>query len=84
MIEAGQAYFIQHCDLPECDLGTFEYVCPKCEKYIIDYEIWWKEDNIWKGEEVNFQCPECGELLTVEWGKNNNQYNVKKCLFTLT
>lgn len=77
-MESGEAYFINHCDLPECDLGTFEYKCPECKKYVIDYEIWWKQDEIWDGKKLNFKCPECGEELIVEWNTEDLEYKVSK------
>jgi predicted RNA-binding Zn-ribbon protein involved in translation (DUF1610 family) len=77
MMEKGEAYFIGHCDLPDCDLGTFEYVCPECGKYVIDYENWWEEDKIYRGITVSFKCPECGEELIVEWNKHNHEFRVK-------
>lgn len=76
-MKVGEAHFIQHCDFPSCDLGTFEYVCPGCLKHIVDYEIWWDEDDIWKGKKISFKCPECGEELFVEWDMENFEYKVK-------
>ena len=78
MIELGEAYFIQHCDEVGCDLGTFEYRCPKCGICHVDYEIWWEEDNIWKGKKVSFPCPSCGNVLVVEYDKNNHGFIVKQ------
>ncbi|MFA5152765.1 MAG: hypothetical protein WC554_09415 [Clostridia bacterium] len=72
-----EAYFIQHCDFPGCDLGTFEYTCPECGKYVIDYEIWWEENEIWKGKKVHFKCHECRKELFVEWNKKEFKYQVK-------
>lgn len=76
-MEPGEAYFFEHCDEPGCDLGTFEYVCPECKGFTIDYEVWWKEDDIWKGEVVKFKCEKCGAELTVEWDKENYCFVVK-------
>ena len=78
MIEPGEAYFIGHCDFEGCDLGTFEYKCPKCLKCVCDYEIWWKQDEIYEGKKISFKCPECGEELMVEWDKENHEFKVSK------
>ena len=79
-MEKGEAYFIEHCDLPNCDLGTFEYVCPECGRHVVDYEVWWKEDDIWKGEIVPFKCLMCGKELFVEWDKDELIFKVIKQL----
>jgi hypothetical protein len=60
-----QGYFITHCDNPECDLGSFYYKCPVCKKNNIDYDIWWKQDNILCGESYDIECEECHETLKV-------------------
>lgn len=78
MIEPGEAYFIGHCDNPGCDLGTFEYKCPTCLKYICDYEIWWQQDEIYYGRKISFKCSECEEVLIVEWDKENHEFKVSK------
>lgn len=77
MMKPGEAHFIEHCDEPGCDLGTFEYICPVCGKYNVDYEIWWEEDNIWRGNKFSFKCPVCEKDLTVEWDTENYEYKVK-------
>jgi len=74
----GEARFIGHCDEIECSLGTFEYKCPACFEYNVDYVLWFEEDEIWKGKEVCFNCPDCGEELVVEWEQENYQYIVRK------
>jgi predicted RNA-binding Zn-ribbon protein involved in translation (DUF1610 family) len=40
--------------------------------------LWFEEDEIWKGKEVCFNCPDCGEELVVEWEQENYQYIVRK------
>jgi len=60
-----QGYFIPHCDFEYCDLGAFTYICPRCRRSMDDYEIWWKEDEIWKGQPFNFTCPSCQTDLMV-------------------
>jgi len=75
-MEKGEAYFIEHCDLDCCDLGTFQYICPECGRCVVDYEIWWEEDRIWKGKKVKFKCLLCGEKLVVEW--NGEEFKVVK------
>jgi len=74
-----EAYFIPHCeDNPECDLGSFWYKCPNCGKSTDDYEIWWEEDDIWKGRPFNFQCPYCETALIVKWDMEEHEYYVSK------
>jgi len=60
-----QGYFIPHCDFENCDLGAFTYTCPRCRRSMDDYEIWWKEDEIWIGQPFNFTCPSCQTDLIV-------------------
>ena len=76
-----QAYFIPHCDNnTDCDLGAFWYTCPHCGKRMDDYEIWWKEDDIWKGKEYAFQCEECKTELIVGYDPEKFEYYVEKLL----
>jgi hypothetical protein len=70
-----EAYFIPHCD-PPCGLGAFEYECPVCGKIIHDYDVWWKEDEIWGGKPEKFECEECKAQLIVKWSPY--QYYVTK------
>ena len=42
-----EAYFMSHCDNETCDLGVFQYTCTHCSKVVNDYEVWWKQDDIW-------------------------------------
>ena len=71
-----KAYFIPHCDNETCDLGTFQYICPHCNKNVIDYEVWWQQDNILTGTSEFFKCEECYEPLTVEWDDEEGEYFV--------
>jgi hypothetical protein len=71
-----KAYFIQHCDHPNCDLGSFAYTCPYCDKVIDDYKIWWKEDEIYKGNSHNFNCKNCEKELVVKWNKKKYTFEV--------
>ena len=75
-MKTTEAYFIQHCDHPTCDLGAFEYTCPKCGKTISDYEIWWKQYDIMDGLKHEFKCEKCGQSLIVEWDKDEYEYGV--------
>lgn len=66
-----RAHFIQHCDF--CDLGTFEYTCPSCGTFNIDYDIWWKEDGIYDNP-FSFKCEKCETELLVTWAKDEYVY----------
>jgi hypothetical protein len=34
--------FYEHCDYEHCALGSAEFECPNCHKWVIDYgEVWW-------------------------------------------
>ena len=77
-MKTTEAYFIDHCDYELCDLGSFDYECPECGKHISDYDIWWKNDDIYLGEIVKFQCENCNEKLVVYWNKENYDYLVTK------
>ncbi len=71
-----EAYFIQHCDNENCDLGEFQYTCTHCNETIIDYDVWCKQDDIWSGKPETFNCEKCGNSLTVEWNKDEYEYYV--------
>lgn len=77
-MKTTEAYFIEHCYDELCTLGSFDYKCTECDKYLSDYDIWWKDDSIYMGEIVKFQCEICKEKLMVYWDKENRQYLVKK------
>lgn len=53
------AEFIKHCDDYDCDLGTFDFICPKCDSFVSDTTVWWKQD--WLPHEFN--CPKCKTRL---------------------
>lgn len=72
-----KAYFIQHCDHEDCDLGSFETTCPNCNKNIIDYDIWWKQDEIWSGSIIELNCSECKTLLSLSYNKLDYEYELK-------
>lgn len=74
----SEGYFVGHCDDEYCDLGSFEYTCPCCEKYNTNYEIWWEEDNIYSGINYIFNCDNCNEELNVYWDKNEIEYIIEK------
>lgn len=71
-----EAYFIPHCDDFSCDLGAFQYTCPNCNKTSSDYEVWWKQDDIWNETSHKFNCNECNQQLIVKWDKEEYQYLV--------
>jgi len=70
--------FIPHCDFDGCDLGTFTYTCPKCGKIIDDYEIWWKDDEIYRGQPCVFECEHCKASLMVSYDFENFGYFVEE------
>lgn len=61
-----EAYFIDHCE-PACGLGRFQYECPKCSSIEDDFHIWFKEDEIYEGEIIFFNCENCNHELYVKW-----------------
>lgn len=71
-----EAYFIEHCNDSNCDLGAFEYTCPICNKVSDDYEVWWEWDNMYGGKVVQFKCNKCGKPLEVKYNKKNYCYEV--------
>ena len=73
-----QAYFYEHCDSKYCDLGTFTYTCPKCDRRLDDYEIWWKDDEIYGGQPSIFECEHCKSSLIVEYDKEEHGYYVSE------
>lgn len=68
-----EAYFIGHCDEPGCDLGSFDYTCPSCNKDSSDYDVWWKEDEIYKGTPELFKCQKCLVELKVTYDQEENE-----------
>jgi YgiT-type zinc finger domain-containing protein len=73
--------FIRHCDDDLCDLGSAEYTCPSCGKYIVDYgDLWWEYFDgstlMTKGV-VGTSCPECGEVLVVTQNKKDYTYEIE-------
>lgn len=69
-----EATFIPHCDNENCDLGIFQYTCPKCNKTVSDYDVWWKQDDILIGNPETFNCEECSESLTVVCDSEEGEY----------
>ena len=61
-----KAYFIQHCDDPDCTLGTLEFDCPKCNKHNVNYDNYYDDDKLYKGEIVELNCEHCDSELYIE------------------
>lgn len=58
--------WVQHCDSPDCSLGTFVYTCPKCGKDGTDYaDAWFDQDTVFAGGKVEFECEHCRCKLVV-------------------
>lgn len=60
------AMFVSHCDDPSCDLGALHYMCLNCEKPSIDYDAWWKREDVMNGEEVQVDCYRCNEAMMMK------------------
>lgn len=60
------AMFVPHCDDPSCDLGALHYMCLNCEKPSIDYDAWWKREDVMNGEEVQVYCYRCNEAMMMK------------------
>lgn len=73
-----EAYFIGHCDDENCDLGSFDYTCPCCGKFNVDYDVWWKADEIYGGTIHKFECDKCKANLVVKWDSEEFELNVTK------
>lgn len=71
-------YFFPHCEEENCILGRFEFKCPCCGEIAVDYDVWWKEDDIYSGNSETFNCDECGKELKVEWDKQKCKYLISK------
>ncbi len=64
-----RGYFIEHCDDPSCGLGTFETICLHCNRPLIDYSVWWKRDDVLKGELQEISCYRCENTLVIHLDK---------------
>lgn len=71
-----ESYFIPHCDESVCDMGSFHYTCPNCNKFGYDCEIWDEKDGVYIGEIKLFNCEHCKTSLTVEFDKTDYCYYV--------
>lgn len=51
--------FIDHCE-PACGLGSAEFTCPFCNKWIIDYgDVWYNFGEYTLEKEAKFTCEKC-------------------------
>lgn len=66
------ANFIPHCDDDHCNLGSFQYICPACKKKNIDYDIWFKIDDIHHGLILDILCEHCFDKLSVYYDDIND------------
>jgi len=76
-----EGHFIDHCEdengVP-CGLGGFDYKCPECGNFSSNYDIWYKDLEIYKGKKVNFNCEHCRTELIVFWDSENLSYYIIK------
>lgn len=75
-VSKTQAYFIGHCDEPECDLGAFHSTCPSCGLTDVDYDIWWEQDSIITGTPHIFECA-CKKEFKVEWDPEEGIFTIE-------
>ena len=77
-----EGYFINHCEDENgapCGLGSFNYECPECGKWSDDYDIWYKDDDLYKGEKIEFKCEKCKvDLITFFDTEDTSYYIIKK------
>lgn len=69
MSKRTEAYFVEHCDEPGCDLGAFHYECPCCGNKDRDFDVWWERDEVYGGKDFEFDCSKCEKKLVVSWDK---------------
>lgn len=78
-MEKPEAYFIQHCDNENCDLGSFQYTCPHCEEVGVCYDTWWEQDDIMDGKpSETIYCSKCEGRIQAFWDKENYIFYVDK------
>lgn len=80
----NKAFFISHCDAPDCDLGYLSYYCPKCKKYNEDTDVWWEEDNIYRGSTSIIQCEHCNQKLVVKQERDSSNENLSNTVVEIT
>lgn len=62
-----EAYFIQHCDDENCSLGTLEFDCPICSKHNVNYDNFYDDDKLYRGDKVELICEHCKKELIIEY-----------------
>ena len=65
-----EGFFVPHCDDAECGLGTFKSTCLNCDRPIMDYDIWWRKDEVLNGREVELTCRWCEKELNIHADKS--------------
>lgn len=70
--------FIPHCDDLSCDLCSFWYECPRCNKNNIDYDFWWNMDYFYSLDDFvgEITCEHCREKLFVMYNKEDGLFIV--------
>lgn len=64
-IMVNDVYHYSHCEDQDCSLGNAEFDCPCCESTNVDYgDVWWAGQGV-DTTEVQTQCDDCNESLTV-------------------
>ena len=71
-----EAHFIPHCDDGSCDLGSFYYCRPTTNKWINDYAVWWRQDELYKNN-IEFRCTSCNLIHVVTYNQEECEYNIK-------
>lgn len=60
------AQFIPHCEEEGCTLGTLEFDCPYCSKSNVNYDNYYDDDKVFRGEKVAIECHHCTNTVVLE------------------
>jgi len=69
----NELYFIPHCENDDCDLGRAFFKCPQCQKLNSNYDLWWKQEDLYKSDGIIIYCDFCYTPLLASY--SNDIYN---------
>jgi hypothetical protein len=73
-MKTEEVLFVSQCEC--CDYVSIEFDCPVCEKFNLDHDSGWMQDEVYNGRILDFECEKCKSILLLSYNKEEYEYQV--------